>query len=198
MKSIFLVICFCFLGASVFAQNGFEVKSFFGFSSTLVGPKQEIVGVGSGNMENLKEFGLILSQEIGQKLRLNSGVNYSFSTVRFVPPPCPNCTSNDLFAHNPSFKMLSIPVFAEYALGDFFYAAAGPILDFQLSEGNNISDQSGLGYLVGLGGKVQKEKFSFSVFPNYKRHSVLPFEDNGNAKDILREFGVQLGLGYKF
>lgn len=198
MKKNILIIFLVLTGVSVFAQGGPELKAYFGFSGTIIGPKQEFVGVSSGNMKNLKEFGLILSQEIGQNFRLNSGVNYSYSTVQFLPPPCPNCSSNDLFAHNPSFKMLSIPVFLEYGLGDLFYAAAGPIMDFQLSEGNNITDQSGLGYLVGFGGKVKTEKFSFSVFPNYKRHSVIPFENNGDAKDILREFGLQFGLGYKF
>lgn len=94
--------------------------------------------------------------------------------------------------------MLSFPIFAEYELGNFFYAAGGPILDFQLSEGNNFSDQSGLGYLVGLGGKVKIEKISFNVFPNYKRHSVIPFEKQQREKDILQEFGVQFGVGYKF
>lgn len=181
-----------------FGQSGLELKGFVGFSSTILGPKQEFIGGSSGEMKNLKEFGLILSQEIGPNIRLNSGLTYSYSAVQFTPPPCPNCGVNDLFAHNPDFKMLSIPVFAEYALGDFFYAAAGPILDFQLSEGNNITDQSGLGYLVGFGGKVKTEKFSFSLFPNYKRHSVIPFENNGRGKDILREFGVQLGIGYRF
>ncbi len=198
MKKGILLFYLLLCGVSVYAQEGLELKGYFGFSSTIVGPKQEFVGVSSGNMKNLKEFGLILSQEIGQNLRLNCGVTYSYSRVEFMPPPCPNCGANNLFAHNPDFKMLSIPVFAEYAIGDFFYAAAGPILDFQLSEGNNITDQSGLGYLVGFGGKVNTEKFSFSLFPNYKRHSVIPFEDNGNAKDILREFGIQLGLGYRF
>ena len=198
MKKSILLIFLVLTGASSFAQKGPEIKGYFGFSSTIVGPKQEFVGISSGNMKNLKEFGLILSQEIGQKLRLNSGVTYSYSTVEFMPPPCFDCLTYVIFPHESDFKMLSIPVFAEFALGDFFYAAAGPILDFQLSEGNNITDQSGLGYLVGFGGKVNTEKFSFSVFPNYKRHSVIPFENNGNAKDILREFGVQFGVGYRF
>lgn len=89
-------------------------------------------------------------------------------------------------------------MYAEYELTKFLFVAAGPLLDFQLSKDNNFDKQSGLGYLVGLGGKVQKEKFSFTVFPNYKRHSVFPFENNGDAKDILREFGVQFGVGYRF
>lgn len=51
--------------------------------------------------------------------------------------------------------MLSIPLNAEYELTHFLFVAAGPLLDFQLSEDNNLENQSGLGYLVGLGGKVK-------------------------------------------
>jgi hypothetical protein len=198
MKMSILFILLCLSGASVFAQSGFEVKSYFGVSGTHVGHKEDLIGLPSVSMEGFKELGFLLSHGIGQKLMLNAGLNYSYSTVQFTPSPCPNCTADYLYAHNPDFEMLSFPIFAEYGLGNFFYAAGGPILDFQLSEGNNISAQSGLGYLVGLGGKVKIEKISFTVFPNYKRHSVINFEKQQGSKDILQEFGVQFGVGYKF
>lgn len=94
--------------------------------------------------------------------------------------------------------MLSIPIYAEYDLGEIFYVAAGPIIDFQLSEGINITDQSGIGYLAGLGAKLNTNKVSFSIFPNYKRHAVVPFEKEGNYKHVLQELGIQLGVGYQF
>lgn len=197
-KSILLVYLFL-CGVSGFAQNGLELRGYFGISGTLVGPKAGMVGTNSGTTEGFKEFGLSLSYGIGQKFRINGGLSYASAEVEFSPPPCPNCSGvNELYAHNPKFEMVSIPIFAEYSLTNFLFVAAGPVVDFQLSEGNNFDDQSGLGYLVGLGGKVEKEKFSFLLCPNYKRHSVLPFENNGDAKDILREFGVQLGVGYRF
>jgi len=74
MKKNILLIFLMLSGMASFAQGGLELKGFFGFSRTIVGPKQEFVGGSSGNMKNLKEFGLILSQQIGQNLRLNSGV----------------------------------------------------------------------------------------------------------------------------
>lgn len=82
--------------------------------------------------------------------------------------------------------MLSVPVFAEYSLGKYFYGAPGPIIDFHQSELNNFSDQSGFGYLAGLGARFGGPKLAFTVFPNYKRHSVIPFEKQENAKDVLQ------------
>lgn len=198
MKKSILVIWFCFSGISVFGQGGLEVKGYFGVSATLVGPKQDLTGSSSVSMDGLKEVGLMLSKGIGQKLRINAGVGYANSTVEFSPAPCPNCFADFIFIHNRDFEMLSIPVLAEYALGKYFYGAAGPAVDFQLSEGNNFSDQSGFGYLVGLGARFGGEKLSFIVFPNYKRHSLIPFEKQEGAKDILQEFGIQFGVGYKF
>lgn len=197
-RSILLVFLLLCVG-SVFAQGGLEVKVYFGAAGALAGPKQELTGSSSVEMEGFKEFGLSLSKGIGGKFRLNGGFAILDSKVEFFPnfPPCFNCLSIS-YAHNPDFSMLSIPIFAEYSLTNFLFVAAGPVVDFQLSEGNNFDDQSGVGYLVGLGGKVRAEKFTFSLFPNYKRHSVIPFENNGNAKDILQEFGVQFGVGYRF
>lgn len=198
MKKFILAAWFFFFGAFAFAQNGFEVKGYFGISGTSVGPNQDLIGSSSVSMTDFREFGLLVSYGIGQKFRINTGVNYSFSTVQFSPAPCPNCFGNSLFVHNSDFEMLTIPVFAEYGLGKYFYAAAGPIIDFQLSESNNFSDQSGFGYLAGLGVRFGGPKLSFTVFPNYKRHSVIPFEKQENVKDVLQEFSVQFGIGYRF
>lgn len=185
-----------FTSVSAFSQKGPELKGYFGFSGTLLGPNAGVVGSGSAEMNGFREIGLTLSTGIGGKFRLNTGLSYAYGLVEIQ---CDLCSETGLpFPYNQDFRMLSIPIYTEYELTKFLFVAAGPILDFQLSEGNNITDQSGLGYLVGFGGKVNTEKFTFSLFPNYKRHSVIPFENNGDAKDILREFGVQIGVGYRF
>ncbi|GAB3218116.1 hypothetical protein J0A67_02005 [Algoriphagus aestuariicola] len=189
---VFLLLC----GVSVFAQSGLEVRGYFGVSSTLLGPKAGVVGAGSSEMDGFREFGVMLSKGIGRKFRVNGGLSYSYGKVEFQ---CDLCNLPDLpYPYNQDFRMLSIPLYAEYELTKFLFVAGGPLLDFQHSESNNFDDQSGVGYLVGLGGKVRAEKFTFSLFPNYKRHGVIPFENNGEAKDILQELGVQAGVGYRF
>ncbi|SFT65826.1 Outer membrane protein beta-barrel domain-containing protein [Algoriphagus locisalis] len=199
MKNALLLSIILLISLSVTAQSGLEVKGYFGVSGAQINWNKDLDGASSADIESLLEVGVLLSKSISEKFSLTGGVNYGFAQVSYYPniPPCVNCLSI-AYNHNPDFKMLSIPVYAEYKIGRIFYAAAGPVLDFQLSEGNNMSDQSGVGYLVGLGTKLNTNKLSFSIFSNYKRHSVIPFENEGNYKQILQELGVQLGVGYQF
>ena len=198
MKNIILLSFLFFVSLSLKAQSGFEVKGHFGVSGAMANWDTPLDGASSVDIENLMEVGVLLSKSISEKFLLNGGLNYSFAQVKYSPnfPPCINCLYG--YSHNPDFKLLSIPIYAEYSLGKIFYAAAGPVVDFQLSDGNNFSDQSGFGYLVGLGAKLNADKLSISIFPNYKRHNVIPFEKEGNYKQILQEIGVQFGVGYSF
>lgn len=198
MKNTLLLLFVLLICFSVTAQSGLEVKGYFGVSGAMANWNEDLDGASSVDIENLREVGVLLSKNISEKFSLSGGLNYSFAKVDFSPnfPPCLYCLYG--YSHNPDFKMLSIPVYAEYAIGKIFYAAAGPVVDFQLSEGNNFSDQSGIGYLIGLGAKLNADKFSFSIFPNYKRHNVIPFEKEGNYKQILQEIGFQFGVGYQF
>ncbi|WPR74295.1 outer membrane beta-barrel protein [Algoriphagus sp. NG3] len=199
MKNILLLSIILVISFSVTAQSGLDVKGYYGVSGASANWKENLDGASSVGIENLMEVGVLFSKSISEKFSLTGGLNYSFANVEVSPVYCFDCyPAQTSYSHNPDFKMLSIPVYTEYALGKIFYAAAGPILDFQLSEGNNFSDQSGVGYLVGLGTKVNTDKFIFSLFPNYKRHNVIPFEKEGNYKQILQELGVQLSVGYQF
>lgn len=199
MKNALLLSFILLISFSVTAQSGLEVKGYVGASGAMANWNEDLDGASSVTIKNFKEVGVLLSKEIGKNFTLTSGVNYAFAKVEFSPPQCPDCfPENTLYAHNPDFGMLSIPVYAEYTLGKYFYAAAGPVVDFQLSKGNNFSDQSGVGYLVGVGAKLDAEKLSFSIFPNYKRHNVISFEKEGNYKQVLQELGVQFGVGYHF
>lgn len=202
MRKYILLVCLIATYFSAAAQSDFQLKGYFGISGTSASRKVDLDGASSVDMKNFKEFGLLLSKSVGGNFRLNTGLNYAYGDVSFRPGPCgdPICmqASSIMYVHEPKFKMLSVPLYAEYGFWKILYAAAGPIVDFQLSDGNNFSDQSGIGYLIGLGGKIDTEKLSFSIFPNYKRHSVIPFEDSAKYKHVLQELGLQFGVGYKF
>ena len=198
MKNIILLSFLFFVSFSLKAQSGFEMKGYLGISGTLIGPLEELDGASSVSIKNLKEVGLLLYKDINDKVGINLGLGYSYGKVDFKPVICPNCSQQLSYVHNPTFEMISVPLYADYSFFNFLYVAGGPILDFQLSSGNNFTDQSGLGYLIGLGGKVQTNRVDFSVFPNYKRHGVIPFREERVYKDVLQEFGVQFGIAYKF
>lgn len=188
------------LAASSFtnAQTGFQLSGHFGTSGSSISRKESLVGSSSVEMDKVQELGIILSKEIGEKFKISTGVNYSFGKVAFTPG-CMGCFApQNLYLHNPDFQMISIPMYGEYSLGKYLFATAGPLIDFQVSEGNNFNDQSGLGYMFGLGARAFAGDFIFSLFPNYKRHGVAPFEQPESPKFIFQELGVQFGIGYKF
>lgn len=197
MKRNVLLIFMIFNSAFAFAQNDFELKAYFGLSGAQVGIIADVSVESSVKMKGFREFGLMLSSGIGGKFRLNGGLTYAYSKMEFQCDLC-NSWSDLPNPYDKDFRMLSLPVFAEYELTKFLFVAAGPLLDFQLSENNYLEDQSGLGYLVGLGGKVRTDRFTFSVFPNYKRHAVVPFEKQDGYKVLLQEFGLQFGVAYRF
>ncbi|MDF2159187.1 hypothetical protein [Algoriphagus sp. CAU 1675] len=198
MKKYNLILIFLITGFSAIAQSGLSVKAFYGISGSSVARKVDFIGIGYAEMNRVDEFGILVSKSIGTKFRISSGIGYTYGEVKFSPS-CPACFMPQiLYRHEKNFKMISIPVYLEYSIGKALYFAAGPVLDFQQSEWNNFSDQSGIGYLAGIGAKVPVGDFVFSLFPNYKRHGVIPFEDSLTSNEVLQEFGLQFGVGYSF
>ncbi|WP_111672048.1 outer membrane beta-barrel protein [Algoriphagus litoralis] len=198
MKKYILVLTFSFFAITAVGQSKYSVRGFGGFSGSRVATTKDYIGLGSVDMREFFEFGIIFSRKIGDRFSINSGISYLSSKVDFIPgSSCPNC-SQILIAHNSDFRMISVPIFAEYDLGKVFFVSAGPLVDFQLSEGNNFDELSGLGYFVGMGARMNLGSFDFSLLPNYKRHGVVPFEKSEGAKYVLQELGIQLSLGYNF
>lgn len=197
--SRFLLFFAClFLVVDAIAQSGIELRAYYGISGSSVARKVELVGASDVEMNRVMELGFTASRSMGEKVRVNTGINYTFGKVSYISnsPPCVNCLIG--YDHNPNFRMVSVPLFGEIALGKVFYAGAGPLVDFQLSEKNNFTRQSGLGYLVGLGARASAGNFVFSLFSNYKRHGVAPFVRSMSQKFIFQELGMQMRVGYRF
>ncbi|GAB2498581.1 hypothetical protein [Algoriphagus taiwanensis] len=200
MKKIGFLFLLLIISFAAIAQTGLSVQGYYGISRSGLTRKVELVGVSTPSMDRVSNFGLILSKDLGSKFRVGTGLSYTYGTVDYSVN-CPNCITQGpgfLVAHNPDFSMLSVPVYGEFIFGRIFYLAAGPLLDFQQSEGNNFSDQSGLGYLLGLGTRVPMKNWFLSFQSQYKRHGVVPFENQENNKFIFQELGLQIGIGYSF
>jgi len=175
-----------------YSQNSNEFRVYYGFVDSKLLTKTDLDGGGSYENENSYEFGFKYLRKISGNLFLESGINYLSTQVKITPAPTglpANSQSEDL-------KMISIPIYANYTFGKYFFINAGPILDFQNSQ-KSFDSQSGIGYSIGVGGKYDFDRFSIFVNPNYKRHSLIPFEKENNHQK-LTEFGIQVGLGYGF
>ncbi|MGV4439614.1 hypothetical protein ACQ1PL_08970 [Ornithobacterium rhinotracheale] len=88
------------------------------------------------------------------------------------------------------FHLLSIPVYARYHFGKYFFASGGALLEAQLNR-TTAPNQSGLGLGATAGAQYSYSNFIFSVNPSAKLHGLL------SGKSLFA-FTIQAGVGYKF
>ena len=175
-----------------YSQNSNEFRIYYGFVNSKLLTNSDLDGGAGYENENSYEFGFKYLRKISGKLFLESGINYLSTQVRITTA----LTGLPFSSRTEELKMISIPIYANYTFGNYFFINGGPILDFQNFK-KSFDSQSGIGYSIGVGGKYDFDKFSIFVNPNYKRHSLIPFEKESNHQK-LTEFGIQVGLRYGF
>lgn len=194
MKIKFLpkLIIILLLNLKCFSQQSNEVRTYFGFIDSKLLRSENFDGGASYSNENSYEFGVKYLKKLTPKLSIETGINFMSSNVKISP----NLIGANIEPYYENLKMISIPMFINYSIGKYFFLNGGPVLDVQKST-ELFDSQSGFGYGIGFGGKYSFEKFLIYLNPNFKRHSVVPFEKE-NYHQKLTEFGIQLGIGYKF
>ena len=194
MKIKFLpkLIIILLLNLKCFSQQSNEVRTYFGFIDSKILRSGNFDGGTSYSNENSYEFGVKYLKKLTPKLSIETGINFMSSKVKISP----NLIGANIEPYYENLKMISIPMFINYSIGKYFFLNGGPVLDVQNST-ELFDSQSGFGYGIGFGGKYSFEKFLIYLNPNFKRHSVVPFEKE-NYHQKLTEFGIQLGIGYKF
>jgi hypothetical protein len=191
-KKMIFTLVITMMTIQTYSQNPNELRIYYGFSDTELKRDELLVGSGSADVENSKEFGIKFLKQLKNNLSIEFGVNFIKSDLTLHGAPM----IPEIPTRYEKLEMISIPIYANYILWKYLFVNGGPILDFQTSE-NSIDSQSGVGYSIGFGGKYNFNNFLIYVNPNYKRHAVLPFEKE-NYSQKLTEFGIQFGLGYKF
>ncbi|MFD2037065.1 outer membrane beta-barrel protein [Belliella marina] len=149
----------------------------------------DYIGGPSYDVEKFREFGLLFGKELNGKWAVETGVNIAAANVivRSGPGPEINVTRY-------KFEMLSFPVIVKYSISSFLYVNGGPLLDIQRSEKSTIN-QSGIGYLIGIGAQQYFNNVGIYLNPHLKRHAAISFD---SSIENLTELGVQLGVAYKF
>jgi len=191
IKQLLSILIILFISLPVFSQSANEFRVLYGKSDGELLRKEKLDGIGSYKILNFNEFGIRYLRQITKGLYLESGINYLTMKLKIGSAPMGRPIE-------PSFenlKVISIPIYANYAVGKYLFVNGGPLVDFQVSE-NSIDSQSGLGYSLGFGGKYDFNKFTLFVNPNFKRHAVVPFHKE-MYQQKLTEVGIQAGLGFK-
>jgi hypothetical protein len=179
-----------------FAQNSFYGKVNYGISDAALLPKEEMLGGGlSYDPEGFREFGFLLGKELSKKWAIEVGLNSASADFKYVlGHSMISAHESTILPPSERFRMLSFPVLMRFSILPFLYVNAGPMLDIQRTE-NPEYNQSGIGYLLGIGAEHYFNKVGVFIHPHFKRYATIPFESTNYN---LTEFGVQLGVAYNF
>lgn len=188
---LFLTLFLAIITLQTYSQNSNEFRVYYGTSDSvfLIAP---MYGGGGYQNEKFNEFGIKYLRLLFDNFYIETGINYAKSDVKITP----EFMGEPVQSRYEKLEIVSIPVYANYIFWKYAFVNGGPILDYQTSD-NSTDSQSGIGYSLGIGGKYYFNKFLIFINPNFKRHSVIPFEKENNPQK-LTELGVQIGLGYKF
>jgi hypothetical protein len=197
MKHLFVkftAMCL-FLAFSLVASA--QEKGKIGLSYTLDGGASTVQlksseGGGYSSVDNFASVGFIYMRPLKNWLELETGLNYSLYNLRNSPAPmidAPTTTS--------SVSLIDIPVGVRATFLKYIFANGGLMLDMDMNSGGGVSNQIGVGVMLGLGVKYDF-KFGGSIFfnPNIKWHSLLPFSMDSYHQSLV-EGGWKIGVTYK-
>jgi len=191
IKQLLLILTILFASLPVFSQSASEFRVLYGKSDSRLLRQEQLSGTGSYKTIHFDEFGIRYLRQITGKLYLETGLDYLGMQLKINPAPM----GIPIESRYEDLNLISVPVYAHYTLGRYFFVNGGPIVDFQTTE-NSTDSQSGVGYSLGLGGKYELSKFSLFINPNFKKHAVLPFQKE-KYQQRSTEIGIQAGLGFK-
>lgn len=189
---VILIIAITILTINSYSQNSNELRIYYGTSYAEFLENQGYLGGGGYELKNINQFGVKYLRQLSTDFYIETGVNYSKSDVKITP----SFTGEPVQSRYEKLEIVSVPIFANFTFWNYLFINGGPILDFQTSD-NSTDSQSGIGYSLGIGGKYNFDKLLIFVNPNFKRHSVIPFEKEKHHLK-LTELGVQFGVGYIF
>ncbi len=175
-----------------YTQNNNQFSIYYGFTDSALLRSENLSGNASYKTHNSYEFGFKYLRKLSNQFSIETGINIFYSKIKITPA----FTGMPINSRQEQLKLISIPIFANYSLGKYFYINTGPLLDFQ-NEEKSFDSQSGIGYGIGIGGKYNFGNFLIYINPNFKRHSFIPFKkEKYHLK--LTQFGIKIGIGYVF
>ncbi|MEZ7500287.1 outer membrane beta-barrel protein [Flavobacterium sp. Arc3] len=193
MKTIrlFFALVITLLSVDSYSQNSNEFRLYFGTSDAELLKEPMLGGAGYQN-EKINEFGIKYLRQFSPGFSIETGINYSKRDIKITP----EFMGTAIQSRYEKLEIVSVAIYANYTFWRYIFVNGGPIIDFQLSD-NSTDSESGIGFGIGVGAKYNFSKFLVFINPNLKRHSILSFEKE-NYDQNLTEFGVQIGVGYKF
>mgnify|MGYP000353093974 FL=1 len=174
--------------------------TFSSLSSSDVSYYEDVVGTGGYEGENFFSAGITYIHPLNNWLEIESGVEYSEFAVKVTPPFYPGMNNEST---NTDVSLLNIPVTVRANFLKYFYANSGILVDIEMSNSDNIDDnsglaidnQSGIGGMIGVGAKYDFD-FGASIFvnPYFKMHSIIP---KSQFDQRISESAIRFGITYQ-
>ena len=152
---------------------------------------ESLSGVGSTYGNGAYTLGLNYLRHINHWLELETGLEYSLHRVTVNSAPMPESTSRKT-----KLQLIEIPVTVRTNFLRYFFANAGPVLHFDVSKNNSVDEQTGLGFLIGVGAKYDFNS-GFSIFVNpYAKINTLLYFTLDKYHERTSTNGVRIGVTY--
>lgn len=158
-----------------------------------------IEGGGNYNGENYFGLGINYLFVLNNTFNLESGIEYGKHKISFTPPfygDLDLSDSENSIEYN--IRIIEIPFGVRIKFLKYLFINSGTIISFDVSNNDELDDQTGLGFYAGVGLQYQfYNKIQVSINPYMKIRSLVEIPSvRGHYK--LAETGFKFGLGYLF
>ena len=145
-------------------------------------------------INNSAAVGVTYLHQLNSLFDLETGVELMVYQMELGSVSIPNFSNTNI---SETRLMINLPLTARYYFLNYLFANGGLLLDVDWSKNKEISNQSGIGIMGGLGFNYDF-KFGGSVFvnPYVKLHSLIPFGSWENHQHVL-DAGVRVGVMYR-
>ena len=143
-----------------------------------------------------KEFytvGLTGLYSINKNLALETGFLYGRYKIQVVP------WGPEQNGYNQFVSLIDLPVALRISFLKHFFANGGILLDFDLGNSGELSNQTGLGMTLGAGFQCRiHDRFDLVINPYVTIHSLLSFKASETIlSDKIIETSLRIGLLYR-
>ncbi|MBK7427383.1 MAG: outer membrane beta-barrel protein [Saprospiraceae bacterium] len=151
--------------------------------------KQSLEGAASYDLKTGYFIGFEYSRDLTKKLSFQTGLNYYSNKVIVTlsyNPDKPNVTREE------NLELFYLPVSLRYDLSNYFFINAGVLGGIDMSLNRVMTDQSGMGVVIGIGTEISlSDKYSIQVSPYLNLHGLL-LVNRDNYPERVLDAGIKL------
>src|ERR1700744_3635240 len=186
MKFKFLLIAFLFVSIKTFSQSKNNISLVYGIAN-VYGDNYGAIGDYGYNTKSGTMYGFSYTRDLTRSFSLETGLLYSVNNVELTT------IGPHGGIYDQKVDILSVPIYAKLTFWKYVFAQWGVTLDHQTNYSANsiIDDQSGVGIVIGIGGKYNFGPVSVFANPFFDRHAI-------GAHNSLVDTGAKFGVGYNF